>query len=301
MNEFRSSTTSLRSSMYETVEENGRTYHKYKEGSYLLPNDENEMSRLDLQHHLCKLTLHGKSHLAPLKNPKNVLDFGTGTGIWAIEFAEEFPEASVLGTDLSPIQPVFVPPNCRFEVDDAEDDWLYEEKFDYIHGRLLAMCFKDPLSIFRKAFNSLNPGGYFEMFDFDAKYRCIDDSDVGSSLREYSDMMISGAAKLGKVITHAPNYKRYFEEAGFMDIVEEKFQWPSNTWPKGKYHKTLGLWYNKDMQDGLEGMTMAVFTRAHGMKKEEVQEIVTQIKKDVNDKSIHVYVPIHVVYGRKPE
>jgi hypothetical protein len=185
-----------------------------------------------------------------------------------------------------------VPPNCRFEVDDAEDDWLYEEKFDYIHGRLLAMCFKDPLSIFRKAFNSLNPGGYFEMFDFDAKYRCIDDSDVGSSLREYSDMMISGAAKLGKVITHAPNYKRYFEEAGFMDIVEEKFQWPSNTWPKGKYHKTLGLWYNKDMQDGLEGMTMAVFTRAHGMKKEEVQEIVTQIKKDVNDKSIHVYVPM---------
>jgi methylase of polypeptide subunit release factors len=61
---------------------------------------------LDLQHHLCKLTLHGKSHLAPLKNPKNVLDFGTGTGIWAIEFAEEYPEARVLGTDLSPIQPI---------------------------------------------------------------------------------------------------------------------------------------------------------------------------------------------------
>ena len=61
---------------------------------------------LDLQHHLCKLTLDGKSHLAPLKNPKNVLDFGTGTGIWAIEFAEEYPEARVLGTDLSPIQPI---------------------------------------------------------------------------------------------------------------------------------------------------------------------------------------------------
>jgi len=31
---YRSSTTSLRSSMYETVEENGRTYHKYIRLSY---------------------------------------------------------------------------------------------------------------------------------------------------------------------------------------------------------------------------------------------------------------------------
>lgn len=87
------------------------------------------------------------------------------------------------------------------------------------------MCFADPLSISRKAFSSLNAGGYFEMFDFDAKYRCIDDSDAGTTLREYSDIMISGAAKLGKVITYAPNYKRYFEEAGFVDVVEERFQW----------------------------------------------------------------------------
>jgi Methyltransferase domain len=185
-----------------------------------------------------------------------------------------------------------VPSNCRFEVDDAQDDWLYEEKFDYIHGRLLAMCFQDPLSIFRKAYASLNPGGYFEMFDFDAKYRCIDNSDEGTAFREYSELMITGAAKLGKVITHAPNYKRYFEEAGFVDVVEERFQWPFNTWPKGKYYKTLGLWYNKDMQEGLEGMTMAVFTRAHGMTKEEVQEKVGLVRKDLDDKRIHAYLPM---------
>lgn len=43
---------------------------------------------LDLQHELCKMSLHGKLHLAPLKseNLKYTLDFGTGTGIWAIEF-----------------------------------------------------------------------------------------------------------------------------------------------------------------------------------------------------------------------
>ena len=43
----------------------------------------------DLQHHLFLLTLHGQLHLAPIKpDPHNVLDIGTGTGIWAIDFGE---------------------------------------------------------------------------------------------------------------------------------------------------------------------------------------------------------------------
>jgi hypothetical protein len=154
------------------------------------------------------------------------------------------------------------------------------------------MCFNDPLSIFKKAFNSLNPGGYFEMFDFDARFRCIDDSDQGTLLRKYSGMMISGAEKLGKVITHAPKYKRYFEEAGFTEVVEERFQWPFNTWPKGRYYKTLGMWYNRDMQEGLEGMTMATLTRAHGITKEEVLELIEGVRKELNDRNIHAYLPM---------
>lgn len=31
---------------------------------------------------------------------KRVLDVGTGTGIWATEFADSFPESTVVGTDL---------------------------------------------------------------------------------------------------------------------------------------------------------------------------------------------------------
>jgi hypothetical protein len=41
----------------------------------------------DLQHHLYGLTLEGKLFLAPIKkDAQNVLDIGTGTGLWAIEF-----------------------------------------------------------------------------------------------------------------------------------------------------------------------------------------------------------------------
>jgi hypothetical protein len=44
----------------------------------------------DLQHHLFTLTFDGKLHIAPIEELKgglhNVLDIGTGTGIWAIDF-----------------------------------------------------------------------------------------------------------------------------------------------------------------------------------------------------------------------
>lgn len=53
--------------------------------------------------------LDNKLGLAPPNDPnsnaKRVLDVGTGTGIWAIDYADEHPEATVIGVDLSPIQP----------------------------------------------------------------------------------------------------------------------------------------------------------------------------------------------------
>ncbi|KAI9728041.1 MAG: hypothetical protein M1834_007855 [Cirrosporium novae-zelandiae] len=50
--------------------------------------------------------MDNKRHLAPLrKDVQNVLDVATGTGIWAIEIADKYPSAKVIGIDLSPMQP----------------------------------------------------------------------------------------------------------------------------------------------------------------------------------------------------
>jgi methylase of polypeptide subunit release factors len=39
-----------------------------------------------------------KLHSAPIKDPQRILDIGTGTGIWAMEMGDKFPnaEASLL-------------------------------------------------------------------------------------------------------------------------------------------------------------------------------------------------------------
>ena len=75
--------TSLSESVEDYEWEHGRRYHGYKAGAYPLPNDESEMDRLDLQHHITTRLLEGKLHLAPLDDPRDILDIGTGTGIWA--------------------------------------------------------------------------------------------------------------------------------------------------------------------------------------------------------------------------
>lgn len=155
-----SSTTSIGSSVLKYRQENGRTYHAYKDGKYVLPNDEGENDRLDLQHYMYSLMLDGKLITAPVPKDqqlRRVLDAGTGTGIWAINFADEHPESQVLGLDLSPIQPQFVPPNCAFEVDDIEEDWAYEQKFDLIFMRMMTGSLSDWPRCFKQCYEYLFP------------------------------------------------------------------------------------------------------------------------------------------------
>jgi hypothetical protein len=51
------------------------------------------------------------------------------------DVAEKHPEADVKGIDVSPIQPIWVPPNARFELDDYNLEWQDREKYDFIHQR----------------------------------------------------------------------------------------------------------------------------------------------------------------------
>ncbi|KAL1961620.1 hypothetical protein VTN77DRAFT_1395 [Rasamsonia byssochlamydoides] len=79
-------TTSLTSSVLNYRHENGRRYHAYRDGSYLMPNDETEADRLDILHEMVLTMMDMKLFLAPIESPQRVIDLGTGTGIWAIDF-----------------------------------------------------------------------------------------------------------------------------------------------------------------------------------------------------------------------
>jgi hypothetical protein len=86
--------------------------------------------------------------------------------------------------------------------------------------------------------------------------------------------------------------KAVLERAGFEDVTEANFKWPSNPWPKDPKHKELGLWNNENAQFFLEAASMAPLTRVLGWSREEVTVFVSQTRKEVNDKRIHAYWPM---------
>ncbi|KAI9736300.1 MAG: hypothetical protein M1834_001186 [Cirrosporium novae-zelandiae] len=246
--------------------------------------------------------MDNKLHLAPLNNPQDVLDIGTGTGIWAIEFADEYPEAKVIGIDLSPIQPSFVPPNVTFLVDDAEEQWMYSQQFDYIHGRMMTSSFTEPIKVFKQAFSNLKPGGYFEMQDIIYPIKCDDDSmKDGSAVLEWSKTILKASEKMGKSLDQALQYRDWMRETGFVDIQETIYKWPVNTWPKGKKFKEMGMWTLENLMAGFQGLSMALLTRGLGWTRDEVEAYLVEARQDAKDRKKHGYFPIHVFVAKKPE
>lgn len=62
------------------------------------------------------------------------------------------PQAHVLGVDISPIQPIWVPPNVEFILDDVGLPWDFPERFNLVHIRNMITSIKDWGSLLKDAY-----------------------------------------------------------------------------------------------------------------------------------------------------
>ncbi|KAL2055311.1 hypothetical protein ABVK25_004649 [Lepraria finkii] len=301
--EVGSYTTSLASNVTDYKVENNRRYHAYKEGSYVLPNDEKESDRLDIMHKLIEVTLHGKLYLAPLpSDPQRILDIGTGTGIWAMEMGDKFPKAEILGNDLSPIQPRWVPPNVRFEIDDVEEQWTYHQKFDFIHSRIIGYGIKDWPKLLRQCFENTKPGGMVECIENDLKVTSPDGSlKSDMALYKFNREFLKASVESGMEPSPGPLLEDLMKKAGFEDVTATKFVWPVGTWPADKHLKEIGAWNYLQIQEGLEAFWYALFTRQLGYSQQEVDVLCAKVRAELKNPKLHAMFYLYVVYGKKPE
>ncbi|KAM0326148.1 hypothetical protein ACHAQA_006742 [Verticillium albo-atrum] len=262
------------------------------------------MKRTTALHYVWLMALKGELGASPkvLNGAKRVLDIGTGTGIWAIEYADMHPEAEVIGVDLSAIQPSLVPPNCTFENDDVEKEWTWSKPFDLIFSRVMAGSFTDYKGFVEKSFKALEPGGYLEMQDFHFPYGCDDESmPPDSYIRRLGELFAASGAQLGRPLTEASKYRTLLQEAGFTDVVEQKLKWPIGGWAKDEHYKKLGDWCRESLTSGLEGLTTALFTRGLGWSPEEVMVFCAKVREEIQQRRVHAYMSVYIVHGKKPE
>ncbi|KAH6723713.1 S-adenosyl-L-methionine-dependent methyltransferase [Leptodontidium sp. 2 PMI_412] len=299
-----SSSISLASSITHYKYENGRRYHAFREGEYYLPNDEEEQARLDLQHHIYRLCLGGKLYEAPITNPQTVLDIGTGTGIWAIEFADEYPGSLVIGTDLSPIQPGFVPPNVKFYVDDFEQQWEFSEvgKFDYIHWRSLSGSTGDFPKLYAQALGNLKRGAWIEVQEYDAWVYSDDDESMSKApwTLEWCETLNRVSTQFGKVLNVGRHHKRWLQEAGFVDVQEKVVKCPIGPWTRDSSLKELGRYERWHMNESVEAHSMALYTRVLNYTPEQAKVVFERVKMEFNDRNLHLYTVYRFLQGRRP-
>ncbi|KAF2853512.1 methyltransferase LaeA [Plenodomus tracheiphilus IPT5] len=288
--------------------ENGRWYHGFRRGIYMYPCDEPEKDRMDIYHKLFAVARRDQLHQAPMPHSSQprILDVGCGTGIWAIDMADKYLNAEVLGLDLVNIQPEKIPPNLRFRVPrDYESPWLLgEDSWDLIHLRMACGSVTSWPELYQKIFTHLKPGtGYVEHVEIDMEPRCDDGTlPADSMLKRWYGWLADATHRVARPIAYEHRTRQLLQQAGFIDIQETVIRVPYNSWPNDPHQKDIGRWYNLGITEGLDALTFAPLTRVYQWDLNTVvRPILDSVRREICNRKFHAYNNIHIWTARRPQ
>ncbi|RYP28266.1 hypothetical protein DL767_007296 [Monosporascus sp. MG133] len=211
------------------------------------------------------------------------------------------PNDEILANDLSAVQPSWVPPNVKFEIDDVESPWLYNNPFDFIFCRYMAACIKDWPKLVQSIFENLTPGGWAEFQDFDLQYYSEDGSLTEShDTLKWINTLLKAARKIDRDPCPGVSLEKWVKEAGFKNVTHHRFRFPIGPWPRDPKMKEIGMYNLSQVLQGLEGFSLRLFCDVLGWRQEEVLVLTSKVRKELKNRSIHAQFDFHVVYGQKP-
>ncbi|GCF08843.1 class I SAM-dependent methyltransferase [Dictyobacter arantiisoli] len=206
----------------QLVTQGNRAY--IKAAPYLLPKDDQEIDRLDLQHYIFRYMLH-ENYVAPLQSPNRILDVGCGTGRWALEMAETFPDSDIVGLDIiKPSQDMAQRPrNVLFLQRDILKGLPFTDQiFDYIHMRFLLGAL--PMADFQRVVNELRrvmkPGAWIEL----AEPGPVANAGVG--LETLWTWLMELGSRKGIDMKAGKRLDRFLREAGLSNVTRKEINFP---------------------------------------------------------------------------
>ncbi|RHZ67062.1 hypothetical protein Glove_303g141 [Diversispora epigaea] len=154
----------------------GRKFLIFEDARYLLPFDDDEHARLQLQHFLYRHMWNGNfsSPVHELLQNSNatVLDIGCSTGAWTLDMATDYPFSKFIGVDIFPIYPLEIrPKNVEFEMANILNGLPFDDgTFDFIFMRSMNLSFTSQEwenVVMKELMRVVKPGGWIEIMERD--------------------------------------------------------------------------------------------------------------------------------------
>jgi hypothetical protein len=265
-----------------------------QEQPYLLPKDLGEVNRLDFQHYVLRSLLRG-NYLAPIGQPRRILDVGCGTGQWAFELAQQFPQAEVIGFDLEQVKVTSTPPaNFRFVQGDALQGLPFESgSFDFVHQRLLILAVPLPSwpGLVQELARVTAPGGWVELVETSTMHDFVP---AGPATRAFYQLGRPLAALRGLDVEGVVlrSLERYLVEAGLINIQRQLVEAPVGDWG-GRLGSLLAL----DLREASKAVSGPIATLSH-VPEQEVLDLIERASQEWN--TLQTRCPFVVTYGQKP-
>jgi hypothetical protein len=179
-----------------------------------------------------------------------------------------------------------VPPNCSFIIDDATKEWVFTQQFDYIHTRAIAFGISDWDKLVDQAYNNLKPGGWLELQELHIPLGCDDGTMTeGSVLWQWGKDINLAAGKVGVNTLASLQHAERMKKRGFVNVNEKELKVPLGPWAKGKKEKNIGAMAQRDLVDGIEGISTKLFLML-GRGHEEVKENLDRVREALMDPKV---------------
>ncbi|KAF4459091.1 hypothetical protein FALBO_14151 [Fusarium albosuccineum] len=337
-----SSTASVTASILEYRTIQGRTYHSDRYPTeYFTPNDEQQLKSVDITHHYLNLLLGDNLYLAPIPNDVQVRSRFAPSWILTdrapnreslmsvpapvsgpcmplppspsrlqlterSDFADQFPNTEVIGSDLSPCQPQWVFPNVKFEIHDATLAWTWKDNsFDFVHIRYLFGAIQDWNALFNEAYRCCAPGGWAQSCEADVHFYSDDGTTESEPvLKTWARLYEEGGKAMGRpfFLLQDQLQEKGFNEAGFTDIKVVDYKLPVGGWPKNPELAQVGQFVKLTLENDLEaGYTLLLWHNVLNWPKDNYQLFLMGMRKALRNRKIHSYMVVRYVYARKPE
>lgn len=132
-------------------------------------------------------------------------------------------------------------------------------------------------AVIKKGFDRLRPGGWMEsqepLIDIDC-----DDGPIPANhaVKRWFAELCNASLSAGRPLDITPMIKQWYIDAGFVDVHEKVYKIPMNGWPRVPKLKQLGEMWQRNVGDGMSGLSYALFHREWGMQKDEIEVSTVQ-------------------------